>query len=59
MPRIFIVFDMDLDIYPQIHGKPISPRLLKINHFETVAFSFLIFLYMNFESECTVLGTTI
>ena len=37
----------------------ISPRWLKINHLEIVAFSSLIFFCMNFESKCTVLGTTV
>ena len=58
-PRIFIAFYMDLIIYPQIHGKPISARWLKINLLETVGFSALIFSCMDFESKCHVLGTTI
>ena len=50
---------MDLDIYPQIHGKPTSPQLLKINHLETIPFSSLIFFCTNFESKYTVMGGTI
>ena len=58
LPRICTVFYMDLDIHPYIQSKPISPRLLKINHLETFTVSSLIFFCINFESKCTVLGPT-
>ena len=59
LPRMCIVFYMDLDIHPDTESKPISPWLLKINYLETFAFSSLIFFCITFKSKCTVLGPTI